>query len=319
MFFNKDKKVSLFPYTSELLHGLTPQSTQFYGWEIIKFDIPDCWKETQGKGVKVAVLDSGCDYNHSDLKGNMLIGKNFIPEEKDQPPMDRNSHGTHVAGTIAARNNRVGMVGVAPECKIMPVKVLGDNGSGSLLTVAEGIRWAADQRVDFITMSLGSVGTHRILSDAIDYAESKGVVCFCAAGNSGAKTDILYPAKYDNVIAIGAIDEFFNRTVFSCAGNSLDFLAPGQDIISCVPNNQYASMSGTSMSNPFATGCAALLLAWNKKTNRFKLNNAKDYIDVFKQHATPLRDERHQSIKYQGHGIIDITKVIGTETFIENL
>lgn len=298
-------RVSLFPYKSEIIHGLTPKSSQFYGWEIVQFDIPDTWKKTQGNNIKVAVLDTGCDLDHDDLRDNLIDGKNIInPKEL---PEDKNGHGSHVAGTIAARNNGIGMVGVAPLAKILPVKVLGDDGTGSMKHIVDGIKWAADQQIDFITMSLGSPYADKRIKNAIDYAEKKGVVCFCAAGNSGPDSDILYPAKYPNVVSIGAIDRFFNRTSFSCAGESLDFLAPGQDIISCVPGNRYASMSGTSMSNPFAVGCASLLCSWNKENKQFKLKTAQDYIDVFKTVAIPLRDSRYTSIrKYEGYGILNL-------------
>lgn len=308
--FNRSRdKVSLFPYKSEILHGLTPKSSQFYGWEIIKFNIPDFWKKTQGENVKIAVLDTGCDLDHDDLKDNLLDGKNIIkPKEL---PQDKNGHGSHVAGTIAAINNGLGMVGVAPLAKIVPVKVLGDDGNGSMQHIVDGIKWAADQGVDLITMSLGSPFADKRIKNAIDYAEKKGVVCFCAAGNSGPDTDILYPAKYDNVVSIGAIDQFFDRTEFSCAGDSLDFLAPGQDIISCVPGNRYAAMSGTSMSNPFAVGCAALLCSWNKQNQKYKLNNTQQYIDIFKTVSMPLRDSKYKNIrKYEGYGIINLRGIL---------
>lgn len=308
--FNRSKdRVSLFPYKSEIIHGLTPNSSQFYGWEITKFDIPNFWKKTQGENVTVAVLDTGCDLSHDDLKNNLLEGKNIIKPKL--PPEDQNGHGSHVAGTIAAIDNGLGMVGVAPLSKILPVKVLGDDGSGTMQHIVEGIRWASDQNVDFITMSLGSIYQDKRIKNAIDYAQKKGCVCFCAAGNSGPSNDILYPAKYDNVIAIGAIDKFFDRTDFSCAGESLDFLAPGEDIISCVPGNRYAAMSGTSMSNPFAVGCAALLCSWNKQNHKYTLKTAEDYINVFKSTSMPLRDTRYKNVKkYEGNGIINLRGIL---------
>ena len=119
MFFNK-RKCGLLPYIREDIYGLSPNDGQFYGWEINKFDIPSLWRKTKGEGIKVAVIDTGCDFNHADLKDNMLQGKNFV--EVGQPPMDRNGHGSHVAGTIAASDNSLGMVGVAPKAKIIPIK-----------------------------------------------------------------------------------------------------------------------------------------------------------------------------------------------------
>ena len=307
MSFFRKNKIGLLPHESKNIYGITPQSSQFFGWELLKFDIPECWSKTQGENVTVAVLDTGCDLNHVDLKDNLLNGKNFINPSK--PPQDVNGHGSHVAGTIAAVNNKYGISGVAPKTKIVPVKVLSDNGSGSMKPICDGIVWSADQGVDFITMSLGCSYGDKKLKKAIDYAESKGTVCFCAAGNSGPSVDIMYPARYNNVIAIGAIDQFFRRTSFSCAGESMDFLAPGEDIISCIPDNRYASMSGTSMSNPFATGCAALLLSWNRKHKRYILKTAQDYINVFAKFSKKLTNSNHQERKYQGNGILFVDSI----------
>lgn len=303
------KKAGLLPYIREDIDGLTVQSTQHYGWELRKFDIPKLWSQSQGDGVVVAVIDTGVDFNHEDLKPNMIEGRNFV-KPKEQP-MDIAGHGTHVSSTIAGINNGLGMVGVAPKTKIMPVKALGDDGSGDIQDISKAIRWAADQGVDFITMSLGSPGTAPALEKSIKYAAEKGVIIFCAAGNSGPEVDIMYPAKYDECIAIGAIDSKLDRTSFSCSGESLDFLAPGQDILGCVPGNKYAIMSGTSMSNPFAVGCACLLLAYNRKYNAYKLNDVNDYIDVFKRSAINLTNPRYKNQKkYEGYGIMNIKDLL---------
>lgn len=297
------RKTGLLPYIREDVTSLNIQTHQHYGWEIKKFNIPEIWSKTKGNGVTVAVIDTGCDLEHEDLKPNILSGKNFV--DTSELPIDRNGHGTHVAGTIAANNNDKGMVGVAPETKILPVKCLGDDGSGYIDDIINGIRWAVDNGADIITMSLGSPSTTKQMEKVLNYAASKKVIVFCAAGNSGPNVDIMYPAKYDNVIAVGAIDRNLKRTSFTCSGESLDFLGPGQDILSCVPANNYAVMSGTSMSNPFIAGCAALLLSWNKQTKMYPLNNVDDYINIFKNHCLPLDDKQFQSRKYQGYGILN--------------
>lgn len=298
------RKVSLLPYIREDVDSITVQSLQHYGWELRQFGIPDLWIKSDGYGVSVAVIDTGVDFNHEDLRDNIIEGRNFV--DPGEPPMDRAGHGTHVASTIAGINNGLGMVGVAPKTKIMPVKALGDDGSGNIADIAKAIKWAADQKVDFITMSLGSSATAGVLEKAVKYAADKGVVIFCAAGNSGPDVDVMYPAKYDECIAIGAIDNRLNRTVFSCSGDSLDFLAPGQDILGCVPGNSYAVMSGTSMSNPFAVGCASLLLSYLRKTHKNPIpKTVDDYIAVFKATALPLPDSRYSGQKrYEGNGII---------------
>lgn len=294
----------LLPYIREDVYGLTTQSIQFTGWEIDKFNIKDRWKYSDGEGVTVAVIDTGCDLNHEDLKNNIIQGINFVNKNTD--PFDDNGHGTHVSSTIAAQNNGLGMVGVAPKTKIMPVKALNGDGSGDMRNIAEAIVWAADRSVDFITMSLGSAGGSDLLQKAVKYAASKKVIIFCAAGNSGENSSIMYPAKYPETISIGAIDKNFNRTDFTCSGDELDFLAPGHEIVGAVPGNKYAIMSGTSMSNPFAVGCASLLLSFSRKTSiHLMLNSVDDYISVFRKTAIKLKNPKYAGIKkYEGYGII---------------
>jgi subtilisin len=292
------KKISLLPYIREDIFGLDSNSGQFYGWEIIKFEIQKYWKYSMGEGVKVAVIDTGCDLNHNDLKENLIAGFNFVNEGSD--PQDGNAHGTHVAGTIAASDNNLGMVGVAPRTKIIPVKSLGDNGSGNLKDVVEGIIWAADNDADILTMSLGSPTSSRHMQNAINYAAGKGCLIFCAAGNSGPSNDIMFPARYNNTISIAAIDSNLNRTSFSCSGKSLDFLTPGKDILSCVPGNRYAKMSGTSMSNPFAAACASLAISGlGRRITR------DEFIKLFKKTAQSLKDPKYKGDKkYEGYGIL---------------
>ena len=304
----KKNNFKLLPHIRTDLHGISPSSQQFLGWQIKKFDIERYWKYSQGEDVTVAVVDTGCDLGHDDISANLIQGYNFIDPGKD--PQDDNGHGTHVAGTIAAINNGVGMVGLAPKTKIMPVKVLSRDGSGPNKSVADGVIWAVDNGADIIAMSLGSPNPSNILEKAIQYAKSKQVIIFCAAGNSGIESGIQYPAKYDNTISIGAINENLNICEFSCCGNELDFLAPGENIISCVPGNRYASMTGTSMANPFAVGCASLFLSYSKKMDfknlTSKLDSCQDYIDIFSKGTTKLQDKKYAGLrKYEGYGIIN--------------
>lgn len=299
MIFSKNRKISLLPYIQENVYGINGRTDQITGWEINKLNIKDYWKFGMGEGVKVAVIDSGCDLDHPDLKSNLLDnGYNFIDD--NEYPIDDNGHGSHVAGTIAACNNGLGIVGVSPKTKILPVKSLDSEGSGSLHSVAMGILWAVEQGVDIITMSLGTESHSKDFHDVIKFAHSKGVLIFCAAGNSGYRNNIMYPARYPETISIAAIDSDFERTDFSCAGKSLDFLAPGHDIISCVPNDSYAKMSGTSMSNPFAVGCASLgMSALKRKFTK------KQFIDKFKVNAIGLSNPSHAGNRmYEGNGII---------------
>ena len=218
---------------------------------------------------------------------------------------------THCAGILAADNNEIGMVGVAPRAKIMPVKVLDKNGNGNLEIVAEAIRWAADQGVDIISMSLGSPCPVQQVRKAIQYAASKNIVTFCAAGNAGKTKEVFYPAAYPETIAIGSIDEDFDRSDFSNTGENLDFLAPGGQIFSTYPPDWYSILSGTSMACPFAVGVAALMLSYQRKCcPHLPLNSVDDYRKEFKENSTPLSNKEYAGKKFfQGFGIIDPRKL----------
>lgn len=299
-----NKKCSLFPFEREEVLTLQ-EAMQKAGWSISHFDLPKVWSKSKGEGVKVAVLDTGVDLDHPDLTRNLLPGMNFVNPGK--PPHDDNQHGTHVAGIIAAENNAIGMVGVAPESKIIPVKVLDKRGAGNLVNVAKGIRWAADEaNADLICMSLGSPNPVQEVRKAIQHARSKGVVCFVAAGNSGRTKNLFYPAEYPETVAIGSIDETLSRSGFSNTGENLDFMAPGGKILSTVPDNWYAILSGTSMAAPFATGVAALVLSHMRKKGSAVPKTSDDYIRIFKDHTIPITNADLKDKKfYQGFGIVD--------------
>lgn len=304
----KNNEVKLLPFVREDLLSIQDVEQQL-GWEITAFNLPEAWKYTQGDGVIVAVLDTGVDLEHDDLKPNLLPGKNFVTPNKS--PQDDNGHGSHVTGIICACNNDLGVVGVAPKTKVIPVKVLDKRGSGNLQNVADGIRWAADQGVDFITMSLGAPKPISIVLDAIKYAAQKGVVTWCAAGNAGKTRQIFYPANYPETIGVGAIDEKFDRANFSCTGSDLDFLAPGVRILSTVPDNWYAVLSGTSMANPFAVGVASLVLSYSRSQKlNINLKTAEDYRNMLKSYTVPTNDPAFAGQKFfEGFGIIDPRKL----------
>jgi subtilisin len=300
-------RCDLLPFEREDVVGMQA-AKQAVGWEITAFNLPDAWKHTQGEGVKIAVLDTGVDENHPDLSDNLLPGKNFI--KAGTPPLDDNGHGTHVTGTIVADDNAIGMVGVAPAAKVVPVKVLDGSGAGHMKNVAKGVRWAADQGVDFICMSLGTPNKLQEVRKAIQYAAKKGCVTFCAAGNAGRTRNIFYPAAYPETMGIGAIDKDFDRADFSCTGDDLDFLAPGVRIFSTVPESWYAFQSGTSMANPFMVGVATLVLSYKKnKGLKAKLDTVDDYRKLFKKYTTSVTDEEAGNKFFEGFGIIDPRKM----------
>lgn len=233
---------------------------QVIDWGIDAVGIPNLWKSTRGAGVRVAVLDTGIAMNHVDLKDAIEDGKDFTRSASGWG--DVQGHGTHVAGTIAARDNTTGVVGVAPDCRLLIGKVLGDNGSGSSAGVAAGILWAIEQKAHVISMSLGSPQPDGRIKEAIDRALEAGVFVVAAAGNEGPNLNTVgWPASYDGVISVGAIDRQKRVTRFSSRGKRVDIVAPGDAIVSTFPPNGLASLSGTSMATPLVAGVVALIIA----------------------------------------------------------
>ena len=234
-------------------------------WDFSKIRVADAWQKSTGEGAVVAVIDTGVDAAHPDLAGNVLSGYDAIANTAGVSS-DGNGHGTHVAGTIAAvTGNGVGVSGIAPDARILPVKVLGANGSGYMSDTAEGIVWAADHGADVINMSLGSTSKVTAVSNAVAYARSKGVVVVAAAGNEREKgSPTSYPAADEGVIGVAATDSADKVAYYSNAGGYVDVAAPGSGILSTYPaalGMSYASMSGTSMASPHVAAVAALLKA----------------------------------------------------------
>jgi subtilisin family serine protease len=268
-----------------------PRYTSLYG--LTKMRLPLAWDFTTGSSeVVAAVLDSGVDYTHDDLEGNIKInsrevanngidddangyiddvrGYDFV--EQDADPMDENGHGTHCAGIIGARgNNQLGVVGVNWRVGILPVRVLNTSGRGASTDIAAGIIYAVDRGASVINLSLGSPTLSQIMEDAIQYALDRDVLVVAAAGNDGTDNDKapVYPASSakSNVIAVAASTGGDILASFSNYGlESVDVGAPGDGILSTVPGNQYDVMNGTSMAAPHVTGLAALLKSLD--TNR---------------------------------------------------
>ncbi|MDE2142609.1 MAG: S8 family peptidase [Elusimicrobia bacterium] len=226
-------------------------------WGIARVNAPNAWSVTQGQGVKVAVIDTGIDCNHPDLKANCAGGYNALDSSK--PPMDDNEHGTHVSGTIAGVLDGKGVVGVAPKARLYAVKVLDKDGSGGLTSIIKGLIWAGRNRMDVANMSLGSPMGTIFMRAAVKFAQMEGVVVVAAAGNDGKAVG--YPAAYPEAIAVAALTPNEGIADFSNRGAKVEFIAPGEDVKSSVPGGGYAVFDGTSMATPHVTGLAALAVA----------------------------------------------------------
>ncbi|WP_170952175.1 S8 family serine peptidase [Synechococcus sp. UW69] len=242
-------------------------------WNLDMIGAPEVWAartdgtSTTGKGVTIAVVDTGIDYNHREFKGRIGAGYDFV--DGDSIAEDANGHGTHVAGTIAAAKDGRGITGVAHDATIMPIRVLDQDGAGYLSDVIRGIRWATNNGADVINLSLGGAGYSQTMADAIRHASRRGTVVVMAAGNSeGASPE--YPAAHsiEHGIAVGAVHRDGRLANFSNRAGSqpLDYVtAPGVGIASTLPGNRYGRFSGTSMAAPHVAGIAGLLKSHNSK------------------------------------------------------
>lgn len=236
-----------------------------YEWYLGATGVDKSWPlVNQKREIKVAVLDTGIDYNHPDLKNRILtnLGYNFI--DGTQNAADDNGHGTHVSGIIAAQaDNKQGITGIAGslDVKIIPVKVLDSNGEGESDIIAKGIRYAADEGADIINMSFDAAGHDVDIDNAIQYAKSKGVFMVAAAGNNSTNCDVDTPASDSGVFTVSAINTNMRRAAFSNYGSSIQAASPGVSILSTVPGGKYQEWDGTSMAAPVVSGIAALLKA----------------------------------------------------------
>ena len=217
----------------------------------------------RGDSVRVAVLDTGIDYDHPDLAANYAGGYDFVNNDDD--PFDDNRHGTHVAGTVAALDNGTGVVGVAPSARIYALKVLDENGNGSFSAVIAALQWAVDNHIQITNNSYGSSQDPGFaLQEAFDNAAIAGILHIAAAGNSGTcegtGDNVGYPARFASVVAVAATGADDESPCFSSTGPDVEISAPGVSINSTVPGGGYQLLSGTSMASPHVAGAAALLL-----------------------------------------------------------
>jgi len=234
-------------------------------WALNQIRMPELWQITTGSPeILVAVLDTGIDQSHVDLEGKVVAEINLTGSPT---PSDIHGHGTHVAGIIAASsNNGIGIAGVAPQCRLMNVKVADDRGKCQATALAEGIIWAVDNGASVINISVEIKEPSPELVDAVDYAWNKGVIIIAAAGNEGNDSPI-YPAYYENSLAVASIKENDTFAPLSNYGEWVDVAAPGFKIYSTLPDDSYDYKTGTSFATPYVSGLAALLFNVVTDTN----------------------------------------------------
>lgn len=239
-------------------------------WALATLDMPSAWSLERGsRDVWVAVVDSGVDTQHEDLKDTAFrTGVDYV--DLDLNPSDVHGHGTHVAGTIAAgTDNGIGIAGMA-DVGIIVIRVIGADNRGSCLDFASGTAEAAARGADVINLSLHCNSSQVYLTAAMYFAEASGAVVVASAGNawqSSPGSCVTTPASHPSVIAVAAIDSNLNAASFSCRGEQVEVAAPGVAVLSTTPRDQYGSWSGTSMAAPHVSGLAALLLSHQDLSN----------------------------------------------------
>jgi type VII secretion-associated serine protease mycosin len=271
-------------------------------WQLTTLHAPTAWSESTGAGVIVAVLDSGVDANHADLKGQVLPGADFVDGSTDGRK-DPVGHGTTVAALIAGRgDDAVGVEGVAPGAKILPVRVLdAQNRYRDAGNVAKALRWAVDNGAEVVNMSLGGGTRSPALADAIDYANQRGVVVVACTGNqiTGQPDDVWYPARQPGVVAVAGLSEGGDQpTLWSgtLTGPDTVLVAPAVNMLGAKPGG-YWRVQGTSFAAPLVSATAALIRArWPRMDSANVINRLISTADDL---GTPGRDDLY------GYGEVD--------------
>ncbi|MBM7867244.1 S8 family serine peptidase [Heliobacterium gestii] len=259
-------KNHLFPLTIHRIMDRVPGQVVDYGVKLI--NAPRQWLRSKGENIRIAVLDTGIDSAHPDLKENIRGGYNFL--DNNDKYEDDHGHGTHVSGIIAGSDNGIGIVGVAPKSQLYALKVLDEKGEGGQEHVIAAIEWALDNGIHLLNLSFGSQKPNAKLRATMEKANQAGITFVAAAGNDASKTlrqdSIDYPGRWsDLVLTVAAVDRSVKRAVFSSQGPELFLAAPGVNVLSTYPANRYVRLSGTSMAAPHITGAAALLMAERRK------------------------------------------------------
>lgn len=267
-------------------------------------------KGRYGEGVTIAVIDTGVDKNHPNLKDRIIDCRNFTDENNGRVDLvdDYVGHGTHTAGIIGASDiGDNGIIGVAPKCNLMILKALGKRG-GKIEWIVNAINYAVEKKVDIINMSLGCTCDDESLKRAVKKAISKEICVVVACGNNGdnnANTDELnYPSYYNECISVGSVRYSKSNSRFSASNNEVDLVAFGEGynsrgILSCYPNGLYQELKGTSMATPFISGALALLKNWFRDEFRREPTESELYAQLIKRTMDLKLDKN-----IQGNGIL---------------
>ena len=267
-------------------------------------------KGKYGEGIKVAIIDTGCDVEHPNLKDRIINVRNFTDDDRGSinNVTDYVGHGTHVAGIIGASDiGEKGIIGVAPKCDLMILKALTRSG-GKNSWIIEAIKYATSHNVDIINMSLGSTEPNAEMYKAIKRAIDKGICVVVASGNNGDNNfntnELNYPASYNECISVGSVKYSKSNSRFSASNNEVDLVAFGEGynsrgILSCYPNGLYQELKGTSMATPFISGALALLKNWFRDEFRREPTESELYAQLIKRTMDLKLDKN-----IQGNGVL---------------
>lgn len=269
-----------------------------------------------GQGIKIAVIDTGIDYDHPEFSANYQGGYDFVFNDSDPYDDSYNSHGTHVAGIIAASADGIGVVGGAPDASLYAVKVLGGSGFGQLTDVIAGIEWAVDNSMDIANISIDVLDSPA-LQEACDNAYAAGLLLVAAAGNTYGDADS-YPAAYDSVIAVSGSYQSDLPAWFSPMGAEVELMAPGVEILSTTADGEYALLSGTSQAAPHVSAVAALMMsAQQVDVNQDGLLNNQDIRLRLQQTAVDLGDPGRDEL--YGFGLVDAEAAVLDDGDVDGL
>lgn len=298
---SKNNKVTLIE-GEETISPFSLPEDELYSeqWQLQLINADAGWKlETYGNDIKVAVIDSGC-FEHEDLKNNLLEGKNYLTGTTDVT--DNNGHGTHVSGIIAAEMNDIGIIGVAPKAKIVPLKCFDPSHDTYVEDILDAIYDAVDvYGCKIINMSWGLKNNDPFLQEAIDYADSKGVILIAAVGNYGSTT-MYYPAAYKNVIGVSSVGIDKNKSSFAQYNKSVSISASGEKVKSTYKDGSYQLLQGTSQATPMVSGIAAVALSMNEKLT------SEEFRQLLIETAEDLGEEGYD-VKF-GYGLVNESVLI---------
>jgi subtilisin len=258
-------------------------------WGVGQIRAPAAWKLSLGNHVSIGVIDTGVDYNHPDLRFAVSRGVNLI--HRYLPPYDDNGHGTHISGIIAAAGSTNGIIGVAPKANIHPVKAFDQNGSAYVSDIIAGIDWCVQNNLDIINMSFGMKTYNRSLELAVLNAYHAGRVIVASSGNDGQKATIDFPARFPQVVSVGASTKANKIAPFSNRGRSIDIYAPGERVYSSWLHSAYNELSGTSMATAHVSGVIALMLSLRPRLSPQQIKA------ILRRCSNPLSQNR--SVRWQ--------------------